>query len=159
MKGLRILGCRVLVRNYSLPDQIGSIIVPEGVRTQFDGKTYEVVAVGDDVAKLVGIGGTRGSEVFPILKDGVDGIESLYLQPDDILILRYQFRGVWAGPEVRDHFGYDCWFIDAVSAKHRDVWDGQAQRIESREERICTISKVIPASSWREETGEDLSAA
>jgi hypothetical protein len=146
MKGLRILGCRVLVRNYSLPDQIGSIIVPEGVRTQFDGKTYEVVAVGDDVAKLVGIGGTRGSELFPILKDGVDGIESLYLQPDDIIVLRYQFRGVWAGPELREHYGYDTWFLNVIE-------DHGARG------KHCVISKVLPASSWQEEIGEDLSAA
>jgi hypothetical protein len=135
---IRILGPRVLVRAYSLPETIGSIIVPESVREQYDGKSFEVVAVGDDVARLVGIGGERGDEVYPILKEGVGGIPDLLLQPDDILLLRYQFRGVWAGPEVRDFYGTDCWFVNVVET-------------QGTHGEHCVIQKVLPSRFWKEE--------
>lgn len=132
---LRILGTRVLARNYTLPEQIGSIIVPSNVKTQFDGKTFEVVAVSDQVKERVGIGGTRGNEVFPVLADGLDGLPQLCLQPDDIIVLRHMFRGLYAGPEVERHYGCPCYFVEVIE-KHGTYGE------------YCAIERVLPVSRW-----------
>jgi hypothetical protein len=133
---LKIIGPKVLARAYALPERIGSLYVPDSVRTQWDGKCLEVIAVGDEVAKRVAVGGTRGDEIFPILSHD-EGLPELHLKPDDIIVLRYQFRGVWAGPEVRDAFGADCWFVSV-------------EEFHGAFGLRCSIERVIPASSWQE---------
>lgn len=135
---LRILGPRILVRNYTLPEKIGSLFVPDYVQSQFDGRTYEVVAVGDMVSERLAVGMVNGENVYPVLADGTAGLDPLVLEPDDIIMLRYMFRGVWAGPEIRDHFGYDCWFVGAIE-DHGTFGP------------MCAISKVWPSRHWKQE--------
>lgn len=148
---LNILGPRILVRNYSLPEQIGSIIVPESVRTQYDGRVFEVVCVGAEVSKRLAVGGTRGEELYPILSHG-EGLPELHLQPDDIIMLRHMFRGAYAGPEVERHYGCPCYFLSVVEQKAKR---GSANELED----VCIVEKVIPAISWKEESLDGQAAA
>ena len=141
---LDILGSRLLLRAYSLPERSsGGIIFPESYRKGFDGKLFEVEGVGSGVGDALTIVGTVGDKLVPALRSLVEG-EAYVPEKDDIIQLRGGgMKGVWAGPEVRNALGYDCWFVNVEET----VGDGLTGRTRLR----CAIEWVWPCASWKEE--------
>lgn len=133
---LRILGSRVLVRNYSLPAKIGSLEVPEAYRSVYDGQTYEVLAVGGRVAGTLSVAADLGETVIPALSADVDG-PPLVLEPDDIVICKGLFKGAYS-PEMSAVYGFNVWFLDVTEQKH--------------DRPTCAIRCVWPSRRWKEET-------
>jgi hypothetical protein len=138
---LEVLGSRLLVRRYEAPEtSAGGIIVPDNYRTSYDGKLFEVVAVGNGVQDKLCCVGTIGPKLIPGLSGDFES-EPFVIEPDDIIQLRGFMRGVWAGPEVRRQYGYDCWFVEVV-----DVLGDLTSQTRER----CAIEWVWPARSWME---------
>lgn len=134
MVGLRILGPRVLARTYELPEKSdGGIILPDSYRNMFDGRLFEIVAVGDRVKELLCVVcGIDDKQVIGLRSD-MDA-EPLELQPDDII----QVKGTFGShsPEMSAFYGYSVWFLDVI------------QNVQGREK--STIEWVWPSKNWKE---------
>lgn len=145
---LRIVGPRILVKNYALPDTIGSLIVPGSYKKMHDGKNFEVIAVGDKVKDLLCITGEvedeEGLRQTVGLAEDVAGLgcPPLVLEPDDIIQLKGMFKGAYS-PEMSAFYGFDCWFVDVIETKH--------------ERPTCAIKTVWPSRVWK--TDSDTEAA
>lgn len=142
---IEIVGPRVLVRAYSLPEQIGSIITPEHWRGGFDGKLFECEQVGRAFREALTPVGSIGPKIIPALRitrkrSTISDEPLLPIEPDDIISCKGTFRGIYAGPEIERHKGYPCWFLNATE---RVVRNGE-------EVDQPSIEWVWPAKSWRQ---------
>lgn len=135
MKGLRILGPRILVKVYEMPSQTASgIIIPDSYRKMFDGHTFEVVSVGEKVREVLGVVAEMDDKIVPGLRADMD-LPPLDLQPDDIIQTRGQY-GTYS-PDLTAYYGFNVYFMDVI------------QNVQGREK--STIEWVWPSKNWKEE--------
>lgn len=137
---LEILGTRILVRAYSLPEQTeGGIVLPDYYRLNaFDGKSFELIQTGKQVSERIGIMGALGEKQLLGLRDDAQ-LEPWNPEPDDIIQLRGYFNGQYAGPELERLHG-PCWFVDCI----------QTLTINNKLRDQCAIEWCWPAKAWRE---------
>lgn len=138
---LKILGPRVLCRNYELPEESNGIIIPESYRNVHDGKLFEVVAVGDMVGEILGVVAESGETLAIGLRADLD-IPPLALEPDDIIRMKGIFRGQHS-PEMSRFLGYDVWFVDVIE------W--REDELGKRLTPVCLIQTVFPSKHWKQE--------
>lgn len=135
---LEILGARALVRAYSLPEKIGSIITPEHWREGWDGKMFEVEQVGEGFKAALTCVGNLGPKMLVAVRE--KGDPPLEVEPDDIIQLRGGgFRGIYAGGQVERDRGKPCWFIDAV----------ETATVGGVTKDVCAIEWIWPCKAWR----------
>lgn len=132
---LRILGARLLVKNYELPETIGSLVVPENYREMYDGKSFECVAVGTRVSETLCVAADLGETVIPALSADIKGAP-MTIEPDDIIIMRGTFKGAYS-PELSLVYKTPVWFVDVVEIVH--------------DSPTCAIKAVWPSKHWKEE--------
>lgn len=137
---LRILGTRILVRNYELPEKTaGGLVIPEAYRNMYDGVLFEVVAVSEKALNALCVVGRMEDRVVVGLSEGYAEIgispDRLDLQPDDIV----QLKGASPvySPEMTAEMGYNCWFVDVV--------------VNQQGRNKSTIEFVWPSKEWKEE--------
>ena len=139
---LQILGARILVRAYELPEQTaGGILLPDFYRKGYDGKFFEVIEASEKVKETLGIiaeGTTSHGETLYVGLRADSDCEPLHLEADDIIELRGQMQGTPAGPELERVHG-PCWFLNAT---HFDAL---------RQRDVPTIKHVLPSRQWKEE--------
>lgn len=133
---IEITGPRILVRAYSLPEAIGSIVVPDYYREGWDGKLYELEQASQAFKAKLTACATLDSKQIIALRTRYD--EPLELEPDDIISCKGQFRGIYAGPEIERAKGYACWFLNAT------------EHVGSNNQEQPTIEWVWPAKTWRQ---------
>jgi hypothetical protein len=114
---LRILGARMLCKNYTLPETSGGgIIIPDSYRNSFDGQLFEVVATGTQVREKLGVAcesdGPTGLTVTPALRSDID-IPPLELEVDDIVKMKGLFKGEYS-PEMSAYYRTNVWFVNAT---------------------------------------------
>jgi hypothetical protein len=138
VNSLRIVGPRLLVRNYALPEKIGSLYVPEAYQNIYDGQSFEVVAAGPRVAEVLCVVADLGETVIPGLSSDVEG-EPLVLEPDDIIITKGLFKGSYS-PELSAIYGCPVFFLDVVETKN--------------ERTVCALKCVWPSKHWKADATE-----
>lgn len=96
------LGSRILATRYERPDRVGSLIIPETARTDYNRTLWEVVATGPRVAEVVGH----------------------ELREDDILTTPASLRGrIFAAGVYIGHFeGRDYFILEARDVTHVMRW-------------------------------------
>jgi hypothetical protein len=138
---LRILGARLLCRNYELPETSeAGLVIPDAYRKVYDGQLYEIVATGTMVREKLGVAAEtvtpKGETIVtPALRSDID-IPPLELEVDDIVKMKGLFKGEYS-PEMSLYYGYNVWFVNAT------------EKMDGRE--VCAIQTIWPSRAWKEE--------